>query len=201
LRLGWPQGCGGGSRTAAAQTSTIGRVPENEYQETTTTTGDGGISEKELIKKLSGDPFLLIKAKDAVQTAIANGCTPAELDAIAEHWRRSKLWNRNQLCARIKRAGPGEAPHTLWSKPTLRPSGTGDPVTDAINEEFKRQQADPRGTFATARSYLEKMNALSGNGDDEYEQQATSRVASIPTGGTPIYNAETGEIVIKKVSC
>lgn len=108
--------------------------------------GDNGKTTTDLIAVLRQQPFGLTESDRAVRTALANGCSPQQIMAVAEHWKaKLPAWNSGQLCRRIEKAMPTDDPAGAWPKPNVRsarrPVGTGDQETDRINEEFKARQA------------------------------------------------------------
>lgn len=119
--------------------------PNHHQHQEETGVGDGlPVTKEDLIRILRKKPFGLVDAKAATFSGIGNGCTVAELYAVAIHWRDSGRWTKNQLHFRLSSAMPNESEKDHWppaNGSTQRPVGTGDPETDRINEEFKARQA------------------------------------------------------------
>ena len=99
------------NRGTSGEHSTLYRIPPPPHG----ADGDEGeLTADAIIRLLRKQPWSLRDAKGCVTEAVKSGVRPAEIQAIAFHWKETKKWERPQLHERIRQAMPGEDPAEHW---------------------------------------------------------------------------------------
>jgi hypothetical protein len=105
----------GENRGASGEHSTLSLILPPPPPQCADEGGDEGeLTTDGIIRLLRRQPWSLRDAKRCVTEAVEAGVHPAEIQAIADHWKDTKKWERPQLHERIRQAMPGENPAEHW---------------------------------------------------------------------------------------